>query len=143
MQYDPKLVAVTFAGILIDGYADGSFIEIEYRNDLWDILVGADGFGVFAKSNDKSAIVTVRLMPGASANAALSAKVAADLTSLNAGFGPLSIFDSASLSQHTAPRARIMKPPSRTYAKTVEAIEYQFGCLELIPFNGATPQVLI
>lgn len=143
MQFDPKDVSFVWAGILVEGWAEGSFIDIDYRNDLWDITTGADGLGAFVKSNDASALVTFRLMPGALVNQALSLKFMGDLTPLNAGFGPLEIFDASTLSSHSALKARLMRSPKRVYGTSVEALEYQLGCLNLVPNNGPAVNPLI
>lgn len=143
MQYDPKLVLLTIGGMLIEGYADDSFIDVAYDNDLWTKQIGADGFGIFSKSNDLSATVTVKLMPGALANQALSLKLTADISPASAGFFPLEIFDPATNNLHLSLKSRIMKPPGKAYSKTAEAQEWVIGCLELIPNYGANLNPLI
>jgi hypothetical protein len=125
-------------GVLIDGYAPDTFVNIEYDSDLWTKLIGADGQGAWAKSNDLSATVTLRLMPGSLSNAWLQSRLSADMA-LNVGFGPISITDPSTLTSHNGLSSRIMKPPTKVYAGTVEALEWQIGVLELIPVHGAAP----
>jgi hypothetical protein len=136
MQYDPKLVICTVGGVLINGWAEDSFIEIEYDEDLWSKQIGADGYGIFSKSNNLSATVTVKLMPGAYGNTVLSARLMMDISPLSAGFFPFEVIDRATATTHTSLRSRIMKPPSKTYSKTAEALEWTIGCLELITLHG-------
>lgn len=136
MEYDPKNLLVVFAGIPISGFAEGTFVEIKNANALWAMKVGADGFGIFSKSNNFSASTIIRLMPGCLSNQALSLKLAADRFA-NLGFGPLEVFDKASGDSHTALRSRIMKAPDKKYAVEVEVTEWEIGSLDMISNYGA------
>lgn len=77
-QYDPAEVHFVFGGVLIDGYADGSFLNVEFNVDLFTLLVGADGCATRSKSNNRSARITCMLMPGSTGNLKLNAALAAD-----------------------------------------------------------------
>lgn len=138
--YDPSLVTLMFHGVLIDGFAAETFVNIEYDADLWTKVVGADGRGAWAKSNDLSATVTIRLMPGSLSNAFMQSRLAADVA-FNIGFGPISIVDPSTVTSHTGISSRIMKPPTKVYAATIEALEWVVGVLELVPVNGAATGV--
>ena len=58
-NYDPAQVDVIVAGILIEGYAAGTFVTVSRNSDTWKLKKGADGEGARAKSNDKSGLVVV------------------------------------------------------------------------------------
>src|SRR3990172_2093317 len=95
-QFDPANVKFVFGGALITGYAEGSFVTIEYNEDSFKLLGGADGEATRSKSNNRSAQVTLRLMPGSSGNLILGAAQTADQA---AGLGvlPLVITDLSTL----------------------------------------------
>lgn len=134
---DSKLVFVLFGGVIINGYADGSFVEIEYDSDLWTKVIGADGAGVFAKSNDLSATVTLRLQPTSQSNVYLNTCLAADLTPANLGLRQIEVSDGSTGTTHVGLESRIMKPPKKVYSKGVEAMEWTIGVLELAPNLGS------
>lgn len=142
MQYDPKQVILTFGGVLIEGYAEGTFIDVAYDADLWTKKIGADGFGIFSKSNDLSATTTLRLMPGVLSNQLLSSKVVADIAA-NIGFGPLVIIDPSTGTTHTGARSRIMKMAGKVYAQEAEALEWVIGSLELLTNHGPSTNPLV
>src|SRR5688572_21141371 len=96
---------------LIEGFAEGTHVNIEYVNDLYTLKVGADGEGMYTKSNDLSATVTLTLMPGSAGNVILQSLFAADVIG-NLGLFPLVITDPSTATRHVAKAARIMKAPT-------------------------------
>lgn len=72
-DYDPKQVVISWNGIVIDGFADGTYISVERNEDMFALTVGADGETTRTKTNNRSGRITVTLMQTSSANALLAA----------------------------------------------------------------------
>ena len=66
-------VDMIFAGIPFSGFADGTVITVARDNPASTSLVGGDGEGSRAMSNDRSGTVTCVLLQTSATNAALSA----------------------------------------------------------------------
>lgn len=135
-QYDPKEVSLIFGGALITGYAEGSFINVEYNGDLFTLQVGTDGEATRSKSNNNSARVTVTLMPGATGNALLNAAFQADKAG-GAGAVPLAITDPSTASVFGAEGAWVTKDPGRDFQTEGQPIEWVIETDNLQSFYGA------
>ncbi len=123
--YDPKQVIVSFKGILISGYADGTFVSAERNNDSFNLTVGSDGEGVRAKSNDRSGRVTFTLLQSSVANPALSACLLLDENSDNGdGVGPLTVTDLSGTTVLFAETAWLTKPATASFAREAEDREW-------------------
>lgn len=120
---DAKSIFLVYGGALITGFADGSFIRIEFKNDRYSLVVGADGLGARARSNDESARITITLMPNSPANAILHAASMLDQAT-NAGALPLNLSDPPTGDQFTAEGAWVVKDPGRDLAKDPNPIEW-------------------
>lgn len=89
--YDPKEVTLLFGGISIEGFAEGSFISVEYAvPERTTTTVGADGQVVRTVNNNNSATITVRLMPDSPSIAVIKATRLADQAT-NAGIVPIAL----------------------------------------------------
>jgi hypothetical protein len=92
MTYDPKKVIITLGGVPINGYADGSFVQVDPNSETWTKKVGADGEVSRSLSNDNTHTVQITLKQTSLSNAYLRTVYKADkLTGL--GMLPLSITD--------------------------------------------------
>ena len=107
--YDPANVTIVFAGIIIEGYADGTFITAARNNKTFNLKVGSSGEDARAKSNDKSGTVTLTLMQTSASNALLSAQVELDELQ-NDGVGSLLIKDLLGTTLVAAQTAWLQKP---------------------------------
>jgi hypothetical protein len=90
--YDPKEVVITFGAVPIDGYADGTFVEVAPSGEAFTRHVGADGEVSRSKSNDNTHNVTVTLKQSSLSNEYLSVCNKADRLTGHAML-PLSITD--------------------------------------------------
>ena len=135
-QFDPKDCKVVAGGILITGFAEDSYVEIEFQTKRWSMKVGADGEGIFSKSNDRSAIVKIVLMPSAASNLALDGFLQADAID-NLGTFPISITDLSTGTVHSGLECKVLTPPKKSYKKEAEPIEWEIGVLEMISNYGA------
>jgi hypothetical protein len=114
--YDPKKVIITFGGVPIGGYADGTFVQVDPSGDFFTKKVGADGEVARAMSNDNTHTVVITLQQSSLSNPYLSACKNMDkLTGL--GMLPLSITDLNGATLFTWPQAWVTGDPSWGYAK--------------------------
>jgi hypothetical protein len=114
--YDPKKVIVTFGGMPIGGYADGTFIQIDPSGDFFSKKVGADGEVARSMSNDNTHTVGITLQQSSLSNQYLSTCKNLDkLTGL--GMLPLSITDLNGATLYFWAQAWVSADPSWGYAK--------------------------
>lgn len=114
--YDAKFVIITFNGVPITGFADGTFVSVAPSSDMYTKVVGADGAVARSRSNDDTAEVTITLMQTSLSNDFLSTQMLLDRT-LNAGKGALQIKDLQGTSLHFFQNAWIKSKPTIEYAK--------------------------
>lgn len=125
MTYDPSKVIVTWNGIPITGFADGTFVKISSPSDAFTKKVGADGEVARSRTNDNTREVTITLMQTSISNNLIAKKHQIDcLTGL--GTGPLRITDLMGLSLFYAPQAWPRKSPDKEYSKEVGDREWVF-----------------
>jgi len=135
LQYQPSNVTVVYAGLILTGYDDGTFVSIERNNDMWTLKTGADGYGTRAKSSDKSGRVTLTLLQSSPSNDALSAIALADELS-GAGVNPLLVRDGGGRTVASALSAWIVKIPQVEFAKEVGNRAWVFEADSLNIFVG-------
>jgi hypothetical protein len=115
-DYDAKKVIVTFGGVPISGFADGTFVQVDPNAESFTKKVGADGEVVRAKTNDNTHTVAITLQQSSLSNQYLSTCKAADkLTGL--GMKPLSITDLNGGTLFFWPQAWVQTDPSWGFAK--------------------------
>ena len=115
--YNLGAVDVIFAGIPFEGFADGTVITVARNNPMSSDLVGGDGEGARAMSNDRSGSVTVVLMQTSATNLALSAIAKADEDSGGQGVFPLMVKDGSGLSVAQAETAWLEKIADAEYGR--------------------------
>jgi hypothetical protein len=133
--YDPKQVQVIVGGVVISGFADGSFIRVGRRSVAWELVTGADGESARAKSNDKSGFIEIELMQTAASNQHMSNLSLADELS-NAGVVPIMIKDGSGFSLHLSEQSFIEKNPDAAYTKTNQTRVWRFLCENLQDYHG-------
>lgn len=122
-QYDPKDISMIFAGINIQGFADGTFVNVERNEDQFSLAVGAQGEGTRIKNNNRSGRITITLQQSSPSNAELDALATADELS-NSGFGPVLVRDNGGQDLHKGEVAWIVKKPAAAYAKELSNREW-------------------
>lgn len=135
LQYDPASVTVVFAGKILDGYADGTFVSIERNSDSWALKVGADGKGTRVRTNDRSGKVTLTLMQSSAANDILSGLASADELTGKAA-APLLVRDGSGRTVAAAATAWIVKPAPAEFSKEASTRAWVFETDILTPFIG-------
>jgi len=76
--YNLAEVAISINGIEMTGFGENDAITVEYAEQAWQTVVGADGEVTRSRTNNELARATLTLMQTAVANAALQAAVFAD-----------------------------------------------------------------
>lgn len=133
--YNPKEVAIIVGGNIIDGFADGTFINVERDEDSYTLQVGSDGEATRSKNNNLSGTVTLTLRQGSPSNAILSALAQQD--ELNgSGIVPLLVKDNSGSSIHSAETAWIQKPSAAEYGRESGSREWVIRTDRLQTFIG-------
>ena len=135
--YDPSQVVVTYGGVIISGFADGEFLNIDQDNESFTMISGADGKASRAKSSDFTGTVTITLAQTSESNKYLTGVHNQDKAS-NSGALPLQIHDLSGNSIAFAPQAYIEKMPTVSYGKEVGERAWTLKCADLDIFEGGT-----
>lgn len=123
--FDPKKVIVTFSGIPLSGFADGSFVEVSAASDRYTKKIGADGEVARVRGNDDTSEVTITLLSTSKSNTVMTSYLNADRLT-NKGIGPLSISDIDGGTLFFWPQAWVKKTPDLTRSKDVEDVAWVF-----------------
>lgn len=136
-QYDPDQISVTFAGLLIQGYADGEFVTVEQQSDNFSDVVGTDGRVSRSKTNDRRATITFSLMQTSDSNDELSQIANDDLNNPGgAGVGALYIRDRGGRSLYSANSAWISRPPDVSLDRAATARQWTLRAAQLERTDG-------
>jgi len=134
-HYDPKEVLITFGEILLEGYADDTFVRIDPNADNAQLFMGVDGQGTRGIINDKSATISFILAASSKSNPLLSALAKLDRAT-GAGVRPLLVKDKSGTSLFVAPTAWIQREPTREYGAMPGTREWTIVTDELLPLDG-------
>lgn len=135
--YDFNEVQASFAGIPIDGWADGDGITITRESDTFTSVVGLKGSVARSKTNDNRATIEINLMNTSPTNAALSAIALADREAPGgAGIGALLIVDLSGTSLYMSGNAWIKRVPDPVFGREASTRTWTFEVDELRDFTG-------
>jgi hypothetical protein len=125
-NYNADEVTITLGAILIeDGFDDGEFLTIEPNEDLFVAKHGSDGSISRSRTNNRSALATIKLMSTSPTNAAFSALAELDqITPNGAGIVPFLCKDNSGNTIHESSEAWIHKLPSSSYDREATAREW-------------------
>ena len=133
--YSPDLVIVSFNGITINGYADGTFIELERNEHVFSEKVGSLGDVVRSKNKNKSGKATITLLAQAPVNDLLQSLVIEDEDSDDPIgdqlIGPFLVKDLAGLTVCETHTAWISHHPKFERAKESGHVVWQFAFANL------------
>ncbi len=134
--FDFSQVTFTFAGFGISGYGDvDDAITYSRRNDMWELIVGADGDSVFVKKGDKSGVVVAKLLPSSASNDTFSAIALAAENGI-AVPSPLMVNDLNGRSLLAAAKCMCMKIPDGALGKNLGTNDWGILCADLDIFVG-------
>jgi hypothetical protein len=139
-QYSPADVKVIFGGYEITGFADGTFVGLEFGSDRFTTMVGADGSVVRTRSADETAKITVTLLQSSASNDVLNAFDAADFEGLT-GALPFILKDANGNSLYTADKCWISKRPSVEFGKDLGSRAWELSCDHIFAITGSSNQL--
>jgi hypothetical protein len=123
--YDPSQVTIVLGAIIVGGYADGTFVNVERNEDSFSLAVGSDGEACRAKTNNRSGRVTFTLGQWSITNQLLSALSNLDEVSpAGDGIVPLLVKDNSGTSLYSAEKAWITKPAAAANSREPENREW-------------------
>ncbi len=130
-NYDPQQVVISFAGIPIQGYAPGTFVNAERAEDAFTLVPGSTGDVTRVRNRKINGMVTVTLLAESTTNDSLSAKAEQDRL-FGTGYGPLMIKNLNGTTLVLAEIAWVKKPANVEYADAATNREWVFDCAELL-----------
>jgi hypothetical protein len=134
-RYDAAQVTLVFMGILIDsGFADGEFLTIEQSAPDYEVVVGTEGQVGRSRTNNRHAVIKVKLMHTSDGNTFLGALLNAGILARNGSdIGPMLVRDRVSgTCMYTAANCWIAKPPDVSYDNKVTMREWELQCDSLV-----------
>lgn len=134
-SYDPKLVAVIVGGVPIQGFADGDMISVEFQEDSWEHLAGADGEEMRVRKNDARAEMTITLLQSSESNTWLAGLQLADEATGKAAF-PVLFKDNNGATLMAAESAWVKKTPGITRGKSASNVEWVLSLSQARAFVG-------
>lgn len=132
--YDPKSVALIIAGVPMGGFAE-DMITIEFSEDSWEHLTGADGEEIRIKKNDRRAELTVRFIQSSESNTFLAALQQTD-EATGAGTFPVLFKDNNGATLVSSESAWIKKTPSITRGRGPQDVEWVLSLSQARAFVG-------
>lgn len=123
-RYNPNLVAVTIAGVLADGYADGSFVDIKAVTDAFQDVCGTDGEVALSPSNDRRVELTLKLMQTSLMNTVLTGLIRRQLANPNTPTFEVSVENTLGGSLTSGAECWISKWPDEGYDRTAGSREW-------------------
>lgn len=127
--YDSNRVEVSFAGVPMQGYADGEFLTITFEEDTFSKVTGTDGEASRSKSNNLGCTMEVRLMSTSPTNLLLSAIHEADKNANGgAGVGAFFVADLNGTTEFLAGNAWIVKAPDQNFDREATERVWTFTC---------------
>ena len=131
--------AISFAGIMFSGGADGEVLSIEPGGDDFGDVNGADGEVTSFRTNEARATATIKLMQTSQMVAPLLAIRNVDLAALaGAGVGAFQAANLLTGERVEAPQARIMAPPTMGYGRDPSVREFKIRLFNPV-FTPGTP----
>lgn len=121
--YNPASVTIVVAGIPIEGFADGTFINVARRNPSWNLAIGSDGEGARARSNDNSGTITLTLMQSSASNDLLQQLFNLD-ENTGDGVGPFLLVDGSGRTLIDAESCWISTQAEAPFGREIENREW-------------------
>lgn len=136
-NYDPQKVVITWKGLLILGYADGTFVTAERNEAAYSLHVGAGGDATRVRSRNASGKFTVTLVQSSTSNRDLSTAHARDLLT-NTEVGPMTVKDLNGTTLATADEAWIDNSAKIERGAEQANVEWSFSCASIVLSNNGS-----
>ena len=118
LTYDPNKITVVVGGKLMSGFAEDTFVKMGRDEDMWSKVIGVDGVGSRAKTNNYGGYIELTLMHTSPSNAILQALATADEQN-GSGAVPAIVRDNQGSTLGTAVTVWVKKIPDVEYGKSV------------------------
>lgn len=126
-SYDPKKVIILWGPLLLDGFAEGSMIQVSRPGEGAQAFVGTGGEAVTVVDHDDRAEVTVNLMRTGAGRNTLAALMAS--YNLDRGLAlPLAITSIDTGEALATGRAVLKKQPDLDFSNEAPSAEIMFVC---------------
>lgn len=136
-EYCPDFVDIIFGGIIINGYADGTFVDIEYEEDQFKKQTGSLGDVTRTRQLNRSGKITFTLMDSAPVNSLLMAVALEDMR-VGGQFRPFSFVDRSSETFASATECWVMKLPKIERAKESGKVTWTLEAASIDIFIGGS-----
>lgn len=139
--YDPSLITLSVAGIVVGGYAEDEYVNVEQNAKRFEHKVGADGTPARARILDRSGLVTITLLSTSASNDDLSALANSDDTTPNGGgIGAFVLRDRGGTTLIQAPDCWVEEVPAVAFGRTVgsRVWKIRLGKITTFTAGGAT-----
>lgn len=134
-SYSSAAVMAVYGPIVMDGEADGTFLEVEPDSNDYELYVGSKGEGSRSQTNNRSATIRVTVAQTADCNDLLSALREVGLRTGQDVF-PFIARDGSGRAVYTAHKCWIEKPPVAAYSRGIEVRVWTFRTHELVANFG-------
>lgn len=134
--YDPAQMEASLGGKLIQGFAEGSMIEVEFASDDYETKVGTKGDVGVARIYNPVATVKLRLMQTSASNDDLSDLRADSRAASATGFASAFSLRDASGTTVIRGTAFIQKRPTTSFSNTIETREWTLTLIESDSYIG-------
>lgn len=134
-QYSPSNVTLSFSDLDVNGFAEGTFIEVEREEDGFTTYVGALGDVCRTRNLNRLSKITVTLMATAPINSVLATLAQIDEDDATEVY-PIMVKDSSGEMLCVGAEAWIMKRPKIERGKEAGTIQWVFMVANLTIFEG-------
>jgi len=134
-QYNAGEVSVIVGTQAMQGFTEGTFVNIVRAEDSFTMVVGADGEPTRSKTNNRSATIEITLKQSSDSNDYLSQLMIADETGGN-GVVPINIIDNSGRTIVTALEGWVKKPADAGFGRDAEDRTWSIDCGSLDIFIG-------
>lgn len=124
--FNIKKLIVTFAGQTVHGFASDEAISVEFPEDDFDVVAGADGEVTHVAKVRTDTKITINLAQSSSYNDVLSGIRTADKLT-GAGVFPFKAIDGSGRTVIFAASARIIKAPTVAFGSTAKDRTWVLG----------------
>jgi hypothetical protein len=134
-NYNPKKISLIVGVRAISGFADGTFVEVDYDEDAFTKKGGADGQVTRVASANLSGSMTITLDQASDSNDYLSTLAIADRAT-GAGVVPVLLRDAGGTTIATGAEAWVRKQAGAAFSKGSEDRKWVIDIAELVMNTG-------
>lgn len=135
-NYSPDQVTISFNGINVTGFMDGTFIDVEHEEQAYTKHTGSLGDVTRTRNLNRTGKITITLMSGAPSNDLLQAMYQQD-RQFGTGVGAFLVKDLGGNMVCRAAYAWIMKAPKIERAKESSPCVWQLEAADLSIVAGS------